>query len=366
MKLIFFLVAFFLVSIRFYFSWSGKDRENRGISETNMEVTSDNFHEELKYSGRFELTPDETGFKSISPGGFFKYKRNEVSVKAESNLKGEIAYSIYDGKNSLPLDDRGRKLITEAIKEMVTWGFEADARMERVYLKGGVPALLTEVDSMKTDQIKTLYLNRLLTVDSLSPEYLPLITKKIGSLGSDRDKANFLNKISSAQLNNPQIAAAYFTVLTGMSSDMDLTLSLRHFIDQDSVTDENAYKLIDLTGHLSSDMDKKILFHEMIAKGLINGPGFESLLVLISNMASDLDKVNLYKTLSEGKNISDSQWKLLIDKSALVGLDPDKAGLLSEIGRKMPKTETLKAAYMLAAKSIGNDMDYGKAIRAIE
>src|SRR4030095_5001592 len=148
MKLIFFLIAFSLVSIRVYFSWSGKDKERRGETESNLVIRSDNFYEEIKYSGKLRLTEDEAGFESISPGGYFRFRKNELGVKAESNLKGVIEYRIYDGTNFIPMDERGKKLLAEAIHEMIAWGFDADNRMERVYRTGGAEALIREVDSM--------------------------------------------------------------------------------------------------------------------------------------------------------------------------------------------------------------------------
>ena len=34
--------------------------------------------------------------------------------------------------------------------------------------------------------------------------------------------------------------------------------------------------------------------------------------------------------------------------------------------KKMPKTDPVKAAYLKAAKTIGNDNDYGRVMRALE
>jgi hypothetical protein len=367
MKLIFFLIAFCLMSIRVYFSWSGKDREKRGVSESNMVIKSDNFYEEIKYSGKFQLTEDETGFKSISPGGYFKFIKNDEKVKAESNLKGEIEYTLYDGKNSLSIQtEQGKKLLAEAVKEMVYQGFDASARMERIYQKGGIPVLLSEMDSMKIAPLKILYLNRLFAVDSLSPVDMTLIFKKVESLGSDMDKSLFLNKISSTQFKNPQIAEAYFAVVKGMRSDMDKANALHHIIDQDSSNSTYTANILTLSGDLRSETDKADLFGDLIKKGLINGLLFDSLLDLVSNMGSEMDKTNLYKKLLTISPISENQWIHLVSKTAILGSDIDKANLLVDIAQKMPKTEPVKAAFLKAAKSIGNDSDYGKVVRALE
>jgi uncharacterized protein YjbI with pentapeptide repeats len=400
MKLIFFLIALCLLSIRIYFSWFDKGWGNRGESTSNMVIKGDHFYEEIKYRGKFQLTDDETGFKTISPGGYFKFIKNEKSVQAESNLKGEIDYRISDGKDYLATDEQGKKLIAEAVKEMIYQGFDANARMERLYQKGGRQALISEIDSMRISPLKVLYLNRLFTIDSLSPADMALITKKIESLGSDLDEAQFLNKISYAQMKNPLTANAYFEIANSLNSDLDKSGALQHIIDQDSVTEENTNKilnssrgmgsdlekanlynkmidkrlitgprfdsLLDLISHMGSDMDKANLYNKMIDKGLITGAHFDSLLDPISQMGSDLDKVNLYIKLTDEKNLSEAQWMRLTDKTAGLGSDMDKANLLIAIAQRMPKTEICKVSYMKAAKTLGNDSDYGRAVRAVE
>jgi hypothetical protein len=366
MKLIFFLIAFCLVSIRVYFSWSGKDKEKRGLSECDLVIKSDNFYEEINYEGKFQLSDDETSFKSISPGGYFKFRKNDIRIKAESNLRGEIDYTIYNGKNNLPMDEEGKLLVAQAIKEMIEWGYDANGRMERIYHKGGAWALLNEVDSLKTDQVKVLYLTRLFAIDSLLPSFLPYIIKKIASMGSDQDKVNFLTKITTAQIKNPQTDSIYFEIIKGIGSDMDRIDVLQYIINQDSLAETNADKILVLAGRFGSDIDKANIFQKMLDKGLIAGEKYDSLLVLISEMGSDLDKANLYKKLISQKDLDEAQWIKLQDKISLLGSDPDKTNLLVELAPKMPQTEALRANYQKAAKTLGNDNDYGHAMRAIQ
>ena len=68
----------------------------------------------------------------------------------------------------------------------------------------------------------------------------------------------------------------------------------------------------------------------------------------------------------EEKTITESQWISLLNKTAQLGSDMDKSNLMIEIAQKMPKTENLKLAYLKVTKTIGNDSDYGKAMRAVE
>jgi len=367
MKLIFFIVAFCLLSIRVYFSWAGKDREKKGLNSADMVIKSNNFYEEIKYLGKFQLTDDETAFRSISPGGYVKFWLNDEKLKAESNLQGQIEFTIYDGKNNVsPDDEAGKKLIARAIHEMIAWGYDADARMDRIYKQGGSKALLNEIDSMRTDPVKMIYIDRLFTVDSLSSEDLLTMVNKIGTLGADMDKMQCLKKLTASQLKDPQIDSAYFSIAGRMGADMDKVNTLQPILDQDSVSETDVFRIMAIGEKLGSDNDKSNLFNKLIDKGLINGARFDTLIRFASYMGADMDKTNLYKKLMEVKTISDSQWTTLINKASQLGADMDKANLLTEIAQKMPRTEMMKSAYLTAAKSISNDSDYGKAVRAVE
>ena len=366
MKLIFFLIAFLLISIRYYFSWTGKDRERRGLSESNIVIKSDKSYEEINYLGKFQLSDDESGFKSISPGGYFKFRLNDVKVKAQSDMRGEIEYDIFDGKNDLPLNDGGKILLTKAIKEMIYWGYDAEARMERVYQKGGSQALLREIDSVKGDPVKILYLKRLFLIDSLPSETQELIVKKVKSLGSDMDKTQFLNQIIPSRFNNPSVSVACFDIIKGMGSDMDKMNALNHIIDQDSLSAGSIATILNLGNGMGSDMDKSNLYGKLIDKGLIKDSLFDSLSLHISKMGSDMDKVNLFHKMLGIAPITENQWIILISQSESLGSDMDKANMLTVFAKKMPKTDLVKVAYEKAAKTIGNDNDYGRVMRALE
>jgi hypothetical protein len=332
-----------------------------------MEIRSDNFIEQIKYLGKFEITPDEKGLKSISPGGYLKFRLNDEKLRAESNLQGQIEYSIYDGeKNVSPGSGAGRELIARAIHEMLAWGFDAENRMNRIYQKGGSKALLAEIDSMRTDAVKILYIDRLFSIDSLSSEDQLTLVNKIGSLGADMDKINYLKKLKAGQLKDPQIDSAYVSIAGRMGSDMDKINTIQPVLDRDSLSEQDLRRILAIGARLGSDMDKSNLLGKLIDKGLISGALFDTVVHIASGMGADMDKTNMYKKLMQEKTITDTQWTTLINKVPFLGADIDKANLLTEIAQKMPRTEELKAAYLAAAKSIANNSDYGKAVRAVE
>jgi len=204
--------------------------------------------------------------------------------------------------------------------------------MDRIYKQGGNKALLKEIDSMRTDPVKMIYIDRLFTVDSLSSEDLLTLVNKIGTLGGD--KTRYLKKLTAGRLRDPQIDSAYFSVAGRMGSDMDKVNTLQPILDQDSVSETDVFRIMAIGEKLGSDNDKSNLFNKLIDKGLINGARFDTLIRFASDMGSDMDKTNLYKKLMEVKTISDSQWITLINKASQLSADIDKANLLTEILKK--------------------------------
>jgi hypothetical protein len=117
---------------------------------------------------------------------------------------------------------------------------------------------------------------------------------------------------------------------------------------------------------MGSDMDKSNLYGELIDKGLIKESLFDSLAIFVSKMGSDMDKTNLFNKLLGTNPITENQWIILINQSGSLRSDMDKANTLSVFAKKMPKTDPIKAAYTKAAKTIGNDNDYGRVMRALQ
>ena len=100
-------------------------------------------------------------------------------------------------------------------------------------------------------------------------------------------------------------------------------------------------------------MDKANLFGKLIDKGFIKDSLFDSLTVFVSKMGSDMDKANIYNKMLKINSITESQWIILINQSESLGSDMGKSNMLMEIAKNMPKT-------------IGNDNDYGRVMRALE
>ena len=336
MKLTFFLIAFFLILFRVYFSWAG--HRGHGNDDGNMTIRGDDYIEEINWSGKVRLSDDEKTISSISPGGYLKFRENDRKLEAESNLQGEVSYRLYDGHDNLTMNDSGRRFIAVALQKMIARGFNAEGRAERIYRKGGNQALLEEIPRIEIDYARGPYIDLLLKSDSLTNDQLFVLVKQINEWGSGPEKQNCLGRFTTDRLKDSTLARVWLGAVDHLDADVDKQHLLSRFIDQGRVGRQTP----------------------------VDETTYDSLLTIIGHIGADVDKRDLYEKLIDDSLNTNDQWISLIRATTRLGADVDKANLLAQVAHKMPKDEPVRAEFLKAAKSIGSDADYGRVMRAVE
>jgi hypothetical protein len=327
MKLIFFVIAFCLVMIRVYFAWSGEGV--RSGNKGNIVITSDGLDERIEWMGNVQLNERENGILSISPGGYFRYAKNGTKVSAQSNLKGAIDFRfskngvLYAGDDSL--------LLHEAVQEFVLYGYDSKNRMERIYAKGGNPALISELGRMKLDNLQHQYIDRIFAADSLSQTELASLLKLVRSMGNHEEKIRLLSKYTMAQLDSSDVASEFFSAIDSIGQDYAKQRVVRQLIEQDSLSSFITDNLLETISHLNS------------------GP----------------DKQNALNALCDKINLSSEQWiKVMLIVQAFS--DNEKSNELIRFAPKMPLANgEVRTAFQTTAKTIGSDFEYGRVMRIL-
>jgi hypothetical protein len=196
MKLTFFLIAFCLIFLRVYFKtpWTG----NGNKDQVTITIKSDDDYEQIKYGGKIELNEDESAIRNISPGGYIKYRHNEVRLLAEGGMQEKISYDIRDHGEQLDADAAGKRVIREAIREITAFGFGGRDRMMRLYEKGGNRALLAELDHLRSTDVRRMYLDYVLGSRQLPQEEISAVIGRIRSMESDVEKVHALSLLIDA------------------------------------------------------------------------------------------------------------------------------------------------------------------------
>jgi hypothetical protein len=333
MKLTFFLIALFLILVRL--SLPGLHLWHHGPNDGNIVVSGDNYREELHWSGRFRLSDDERTIAQMMPGGYLKFRENDTTLSAESNMQGEISYSLYDGRQHLT--SRDTAFIATQIRKMIGLGFFADGRPERILKSGGNKALLTEISRMRIEGVGTPYVNLLLKSDSLTVEERLGLLRLLKGDGNFGAVSRILRAFTRGQLRDPEVAQAWLVAVRQMNDERAQKELMVNFLKKDTVNGS-----------------------------WLNGGLYDSMLVQTSQWGSEFDQKDVYETLTTLPGKTEGQWIALIRTAGRLKDDTQKSQLLQKIWSAGPGTDALKSEYIQAARTIHDDWQFGKAMRMVD
>jgi hypothetical protein len=305
------------------------------------------------------------------------------------------------------LNDSGRRFIARQIQKMIGLGFFGQERAERIYRQGGVTALLSEISRIKMEGAREPYLKLLFNSDSLtSPQRIELL-QIIDRSDNPSEKQDFLKLFTPDQLRDSAVAQEWLHAVGQIGPSYIKKDLLVHYIDTGLTTDrfdtvlaiairfespndqQEVYQQLaglpaiqvhdsvfvhpwlSAVGQIGpSYMKKDLLLHFLQpdssrANGLPGGQ-FSAVLAVTGRFESPEDQKEILERLIGLPPTTDEEWSGLIRATGALQPDYIKTVLLLKIAPGMPRTDSLRAAYRISAKSIEGDMDYGKVIRAIE
>lgn len=403
MKLTFFLIALALILLRLCYPTMEIWRNGR--EQGTMITESDNYHEGIYWSGKYRLSDDDRQIAEISPGGYLKFRENDTTMKVESDLQGKLSYSLYNGRTDLPLNDSGRNFVAAQLQKMIRLGFFAEERAERIDRQGGVPALLAELSRIGIQGDRDSYLKRVLAADSLTvPQRIELL--RLGNQSNDNGaRQHLLEVFTRDQLSDSAVAREWLTSVGHLDASYEKKDLLKNHLDS-SLTIDQFDTVLAITTRFGSDIDEQDVYKELLdlpqlrkrdsayavpwlhAVGqldpsymkkdlLLNFLGkdtsaglppaqFDSVLTIATRFGSDVDEQEIFERLAEKSVNNDAEWTMLIQKVGVLNEDYIKTDLLLKIAPKMPRTDSVQAAYKAAARTIHQDEGYGKVMRALD
>lgn len=336
-------------------------------NRSHMVISDGDDNLDISYTGDIRFNDSETAIQAISQGGFLDYRHNGDRLLAGPDAKGGVVIDLYKHREKIDAgSEEGRRMVTFVVRDMIRLGFDADARMDRIYRKGGYPALLAETDSMKNDDVKGLYFGRLLDMDTLPPGEMAAVVRKIGlDVSSDHDKERLLTRVDTSYLKNDSVAESYLDVVAGIDGDFEKAQALTYFL-RFPLPERRYVRTLEAAKTVDGDFERSNVLGRLIDKGVVEGASFDTLLAVIGDMGGDFEKSKLLKEISRADLKESPTWAGLIRASSLLDGDNEKGNVLIEIAHRLPRTDSLRAVYTAAARTVHSDHDYGRVMRAIE
>ena len=336
---------------------------------------------EIEYKGRITVTADDKNVESISPNGYLKISKssfgNSRTIEIVSDSKGNLTKKYLDGRKEVAFSPDGKEWLEEILIDVIRkTGIGGKDRIMRIYNKGGVRAVLDEIDDFertsgysyyKTSNhalfyfesieysgfnVKGLYYKTLVNEIKLNKEELVKVLRAITDISSNSTKGTLLREI----LNNYEldsysmekfldatetlsyntergnvlrafqnkykitrdIAGEYFDVINGMSINSEKGNVLKPLLETQKLDKRVLSELINTADNFSSNSERAAIYRLLVPHVVGNEDLTSQLIMAVNQLSSSYRylKAELLEYLAKGKIVTDNS----LSKSAILNV----------------------------------------------
>ena len=325
--------------------------------------------------GEVMLNDDQTEIARIAPGAHIVIEERSSGSPfrrfSATNDDGTTIRDYSEDGRPASFDSDARAWLTAMIQEFVREsGVGAKRRVSVLRERGGVPAVLAEIDRINSTGAKRAYYEALLDGGELEDRDVERIVAGVGKnlSSSDGDLSAVLAKVPVTRgRGSAEVYAALDDALGHIGSDGDRARTLTTYVGSAANDRDLLLVVLRATRGIGSDGDKAAVLMKAGPEALASGD--DSLRMLFFRAArsigSDGDLSRLLVSLVKFGHVSPATTRDLIQTAKRVGSDGDKANVLMAISNaRLLTTRDLQDAFIDAARSIGSDGDYRRVMES--
>lgn len=204
---------------------------------------------------------DYTDVLSISRDGFLEARERRGGLTHEiritSSANGQIVRTYTVNGETRPYVTEGKNWLARMLAEAVSKGFDAHNRAVQIIRQRGVSALLNEVQTLKGDYTKRIYLEEAVKSGNLDAGVLQEVLKQAErDVSSDYEKATLLINVIDASSINSKTHDDYFAAIDTIKSDYERARVLKAVLKTNPENKEILLPIISSATKIGSDYEK--------------------------------------------------------------------------------------------------------------
>ncbi len=325
----------------------------------------------FKYRGKIKVADDDRSIESISPGGYLYITKitfgNRRSINIESNNRGNLQYEYYEGRKEIPFDPAGREWLEDVLLDVVRMtGIDAEGRARRMYNRSGTDGVMEEIDEIRSNHVKGIYFQVLLTMDDLSNENLSRIAIEIAnSISSNSERGNIYRKFSDRFLNDDRVAAAYFKGVSRLSSNSEIGHVLRNAIQNHDLTDQQYVAALYTATRMTSNSEKGSVLRSIQRLNFDHANMTEAYFGVIGSMSSSSEIGSVLRKLIGTQDLDDDALVILFDNLKQVSSSSEKGSVLRSLDNIRLTNKEVILGYFAVVNSISSNSERGSVLRKL-
>lgn len=339
------------------------------ISDDNGRTTAswstDNHFVKMKMRGQVEFSDDARMITSISKRGYFKLyekkrgTKREIEITQDNDGTLEFYYEV-DGDEA-EFDDDAREWLGDLLTETIyRTGMGADKRVAQLYDKGGVDAVLDDMDNIESDYVARLFLTYLLQIDDLQSDEVARVLQFVRlEIDSDYEKAEMLLDVAHFVNSDNKLVSDYVDVVETIDSDYETRRVLSGLILDNRTNPEVVKQILTIAErNIDSNYEKAELMIE-IAPLCHNNPELgEAYVQALRTIDSDYECRRVFTMLSDETDLNDNSIEELLLLASEMDSDYEKAEFFIDLSRMIEDNEALQLRMVQELSTL--DSDYEK------
>ena len=323
---------------------------------------------EIKWSGDFELSDDDTDIRSMTPGSELRISDGGWlrgrSVEFTSDASGKITRRYWVGSSEQPFDPEGKAWLTKALPRFVREsGLGAKGRVARIHKARGVPGVLAEITAISSNWVKKIYFTELLNLD-ISPDARRQALEQAGrEISSDYELATLLISQGDRFLADAATRKAYFDAARSIDSDYEMRRVFSAAVKRGPLENQHLVAMLDASRSIESNYELASLLVEVVAQQSIE-PARTQFFAALTTIGSSYDRGRVLQALTERTDNSGETMAAMLASVNQSGSDYETAQFLLKFVKR-PLDASLREAFFRAVNSLGSTYERGRVLQAV-
>jgi len=322
---------------------------------------------DLEMRGTVEFTDNDSDIKSISSDGYFRFEQWSTGptrtylVRPGSNGI-ERLYSV-DGV-SKTLDAEGRAWLARILPEVIReTAIGASERVKRILRQQGASGVLAEVNKIRSDHSRRVYLENLLDYGSLNGEDLRESMRLGRKISSDGEKAGLLIA-ASPHYQSPATRESFFDSVDSISSDGEHRRVLASVLERYGPDHETLALALRSAKRISSDGEKATVLVQAADFRLMDDAARSNYFRAADSISSDGEHRRVLSEILKKNADKDILVRSLRSASG-ISSDGEKGAVLSEAASVYVDDPIVRKAFFDTAGTISSDGERQHALSAL-
>lgn len=320
---------------------------SNGLSSFNVEMR-----------GKIDVTDDDRDIKSISPDGYLEITKitfgSRRRIAINPGPKG-LEKVYYEGGTRVEWEPEGRQWLSEILPELVrTSTVAAESRVARFYKKGGVNAVIGEIESMESDYVKSHYAKILMSYNMGAAEYPKIISKIAHTIDSDHYLSEFLENNMDKFIHDKSSLDAVFEACRKMDSDHYKTQVIKEALVNQSPSAQATTSILASLKDMDSDHYKTEVMSALMRKDNVSDATISEMIAATMQIESDHYKTVVLKKALSKPNLSPAAFKTVVESVKEMESDHYKTDVLTDL-LEFPVGNDVNAFIALMTETIESD-----------